>query len=68
MNDVLRPCALGSTLEDVLGHLTSVDAGAGARATKGSAIRIVALSSSLITMPLVTAWFARRLPWPLVRA
>jgi len=38
------------------------DAGVGARAANGSASLIVALSSSLISMPLVSAWFASRLP------
>ena len=40
----------------------------GARAANGSASRIVALSSSLMSMPFVNAWFARRLPWSSVRA
>jgi len=39
-----------------------VEAGVGVRAANGSASLIVALSSSLISMPLVSAWFASRLP------
>ena len=65
--DVRSSILLGSTIEDVLEHLTSVDAGSGVSAAKGSASRIVALSSSLISMPLVSAWFASRLPWSFVR-
>ena len=53
---------LSSTISDVLEHLTSVEAGVGVRAANGSASLIVALSSSLISMPLVSAWFASRLP------
>ena len=56
--DVRSSILLGSTIEDVLELLTSVDVGSGVRAAKGSASRIVALSSSLISMPLVSAWFA----------
>lgn len=59
---------LSSTIEDVLELLTSVDVGFGVRAAKGSASRIVALSSSLISMPLVNAWLASRLPCSSVRA
>src|SRR5690625_3565310 len=58
---------LASTIEDVLELLTSVDVGSGVWAAKGSASRIVALSSSLILMPSVSAWFASRLPWLFVR-
>lgn len=39
---------LRSTVSDVLEHLTSVEAGVGARAANGSASLIGALSSSLI--------------------
>ena len=51
MEEVRGSNPLSSTIEDVLEHLTSLDAGSGARAAKGSASRIVALSSSLISMP-----------------
>ena len=44
---------VSSTISDVLEHLTSVEAGVGARAANGSASLIVALSSSLISMPSV---------------
>ena len=68
MQGVRGSSPLSSTIEDVLELLTSVDVGSGARAARGSASRIVALSSSLISMPLVSAWFASRLPWSFVRA
>ena len=66
--DVRSSNLLGSTISDIPEHLTSVDVGAGMRAANGSASRIVAFSSSLMSMPSVNVWPARCLPWSLVRA
>ena len=66
--DVRGSSPLASTVVVLLEHLTSVEYGVGARAAKGSLSRIVALLSSLKLMPLVSAWFASRLPLSFVRA